>query len=314
MRKTFLVLLFVAGALSVHAQRCLDINILSLMSNLQAPGDAASCFGECKTGQNEHSQKVILNYGVRDAQLDEVIKHNAQDFTNASVSGISSANLTGSAQVQDYKAMAEKMKSMTPEQQKAFVMQMAQKMQNANHATTEMENPATAKLVASTQAIVIQLKQLGDEFAAKIRAIRDKEKAERDAVKQPDYSKCPGVDKEGLPACACVNGADGKYWQQIITIENKYNSQKNALLQSYLPHYKSLVGNIEDNISKLHHGDDVKTNTYKKMLFSAQSGAFGNAFDIPASVINDIRRSGADAYVNKTNCDAGVYNLSCEHQ
>ena len=49
------------------------------------------------------------------------------------------------------------------------------------------------------------------------------------------------------------------------------------------------------------------------MLFSAQSGAFGNAFDITASVINDIRRSGADAYVNKTNCDAGVYKLSCSH-
>lgn len=297
-----------------RAQRCLDINILALMSNLQAPGDAASCFKECKTQLNDHGQKVIVNYGVRDTQLDEVIKHNAQDFTNASVSGISSANLPSSAQVQDYKALAAKMKSMTPDQQKAYAMQMAKQMQNSNHSTAVMENPATGELVGKTQTLVIQLRQLDDELAAKVRAVRDKEKAERDAVKQPDYSKCPGVDKIGLPACACVNGLDGKYWQQIVAIENKYNSQKTALLQSYLPRYKSLVGTIEDNISKLHHGDDVKTNTYKKMLFSAQSGAFGNAFDITASVINDIRRSGADAYVNKTNCDAGVYNLSCSHQ
>ena len=89
-----------------------------------------------------------------------------------------------SIQVQDYKALADKMKSMTPEQQKAYAMQMAQQMQSANHTTKPpAENPEAAKLVASNQTIVYQLRQLSDEFGAKVRAIKEKEAAERDAVK-----------------------------------------------------------------------------------------------------------------------------------
>lgn len=313
MKKLILLLIICAGAREAYAQRCLDINILSLTGHLQAPGEAASCYNECATATNDHGQKVISNYGARDTQLDELIKHNAQEFTNASVSGMGSASGPNAAQVQNYKAMAAKMKEMTPEQQKAYAMQIAQQMQSSR-PTGQMENPAAARIVGTNQTNVMQLKQLGDEFAAKVRAIRDKEKAERDAIKTPDYSKCPSADKEGLPSCGCVNGLDGKYWQQIIAIENKYNSQKTALLQSYLPRYKTLIGTIEDNIAKVHYGDDLRTVNYKKMLFSQQSSTFAAAFDIPVAVINDIRRTGADAYVNKVNADAGVYNLSCDHQ
>jgi hypothetical protein len=313
MKKLILLLAVCASAVQVNAQRCLDVNILSLMGHLQAPGDAAPCYNECATTTNDHGQKVISNYGTRDTQLDELIKHNAQDFTSASVSGMGSPSGPNAAQLQDYKTMAAKMKEMTPEQQKAYVMQVAQQMQSSR-STSQIENPAAARIVGTTQTIVFQLKQLGDEFSAKVRAIKDKEKAERDAVKTPDYSKCPSADKEGMPSCGCVNGLDGKYWQQIVAIENKYNSQKTALLQSYLPRYKMLIGTIEDNIAKVHYGDDLKTVNYKKMLFSQQSSTFAAAFDIPAAVIHDIRRTGADAYVNKVNSDAGVYNLSCDHQ
>jgi hypothetical protein len=313
MKKLFLLLMICACAAQVNAQRCLDINILSLTGHLQAPGDAASCYNECATTTNDHGQKVISNYGTRDTQLDAMIKQKMQEFTNASVSGMGSTSAPSASQVQDYKAMAAKMKEMTPEQQKAYAMQIAQQMQSSR-STGQMENPAAARIVGTNQTNVMQLKQLGDEFAAKVRAIREKEKAERDAVKTPDYSKCPGADKEGLPSCGCVNGLDSKYWQQIVAIENKYNSQKTALLQSYMPRYKTLIGTIEDNIAKVHNGDDLKTANYKRMLASQQSSTFAAAFDIPAAVINDIRRTGADAYVNKANSDAGVYNLSCAHQ
>jgi len=313
MKKLILSLVICIGAIQVNAQRCLDVNILSLMGHLQAPGDAASCYNESATTTNDHGQKVISNYGIRDTQLDELIKHKMQEFTNASVSGLGSASGPNASQVQDYKAMAAKMQEMTPEERKAYAMQMAQQMQG-NRSTVQMENPTGARIVGSNQTLIMQLKQLGDEFAGKVRTIKNQEKADRDAVKTPDYSKCPAADKEGLPSCGCVNGMDGKYWQQIVFIENKYNSQKTALLESYLPRYKTLIGTIEDNIAKLHYGDDLKTANYKKMLFSQQSSTFAAAFDIPAAVINDIRRTGADAYVNKVNSDAGVYNLSCDHQ
>ncbi|HEY9000260.1 MAG TPA: hypothetical protein VIM89_02820 [Mucilaginibacter sp.] len=311
MKKFILLLVICAVGREVYAQRCLDINILSLTGHLQAPGDAASCYNECATTTNDHGQKVISNYGTRDTQLDELIKQKMQEFTNASVSGMGSG--PSASQVQDYKAMAAKMKEMTPDQQKAYAMQIAQQMQSSR-STAQMENPAAARIVGTNQTNVMQLKQLGDEFAAKLRALKGQEKTERDAVKTPDYSKCPGVDKTGMPACGCVNGLDGKYWQQIVAIENKYNSQKTALLQSYLPRYKTLIGTIEDNIAKVHYGDDLKTANYKKILFSQQSSTFAAAFDIPSVVINDIRRTGSDAYVNKVNSDAGVYNLSCSHQ
>jgi hypothetical protein len=106
---------------------------------------------------------------------------------------------------------------------------------------------------------------------------------------------------------------DGVYWKQIIAIVDNYNSQKAALLQSYLPRIKGLIGQIEYNIAKLHSGEDVKTATYKRMLVSSQSTAFSIGFVVLGGTIEDIRKSGSDVYVNKVNCDDLVYNLSCDH-
>jgi hypothetical protein len=315
MKRAILILFFATTAVPLYAQRCLDINILALMAHLEPPGNAAACYQACEKTKNDEGQVAISNYGAQDAQLDEIIKRNSQDFNTGSITSASTniPNMPSTAQVNDYKALAAKMQNMTPEQRKAYATQMAQQMQSNNHSASVSESPATAKLVGQTfTTATATFRQLADELAAKMRQLKSEESTEIAAVKAPNTAQCPSVEKTGLPACSCVNGIEGKYWQQIVNIENRYNEQKTALLQSYLPRYKALVSAIESNISKLHYGDDVRTANYKRILFNAQSSAFASAFDVPIALIKDIRKTGADAYVNKVNCDAGVYRLDCQ--
>ena len=315
MKKLILVMLCSALTSLTHAQKCLDINIGSLLGQLQVPGSAASSFGNCVTTKNDHGQTVISNYGAAYSQLDTMVQTNAQAFAMATVNSAGNPAMPSAGTIQSYKDMAAKMQSMTDDQKKAYAMQMAQQMQKQYMTTPPaamVENPATAKMVMLTRAIVTdQLVPLDNEMAGKFRDLAAQEKAERDAIKTPVYNGCAQVDQVGSYGCSCVNGLDGAYWQQIVAIEDNYNGQKAALLQSYLPRIKALVGNIEDNIAKLHGGDDVKTATFKQMLFSAQSSAFGAAFDISGSIVKDMQKTGSDAYVNKLNCDNKVYNLSC---
>jgi hypothetical protein len=53
--------------------------------------------------------------------------------------------------------------------------------------------------------------------------------------------------------------------QQIISIKDKYYSQRVALLQNYLPKIKAITTTVDYNVSKLNYGDAVKTPQLKKM-------------------------------------------------
>jgi hypothetical protein len=283
------------------------------MGQFQVPGDAATAFGSCQTSKNDEKQTVITGYGTEYDQIEKTSKDNTQAFTMAAASSVNMTAL--GSQVQDAKALAAKMQSMSDDERKAYVMQMASQMQNSYMQNNAMsESPAVARLVMATQSIAAtQLVPLQSEFDTKYRALIVQEDQEKAAVAAPKYNSCGAVDKEGMPGCGCVNALDGVYWKQIIAIVDNYNSQKAALLQSYLPRIKGLIGQIEYNIAKLHSGEDVKTATYKRMLVSSQSTAFSIGFVVLGGTIEDIRKSGSDVYVNKVNCDDLVYNLSCDH-
>jgi hypothetical protein len=317
MKKIITMLLFCICAISLHAQKCLDINIQSQMGHLEVPGGSASCFGACTTQKNDEHQTVIVTYGTQYTQLDELVTRTGQDFTNATMTGGGMAGQgMSSGQVQDAKALAAKLQAMSEDERKAYVTQMVQNMQaNRQVSAANTESPAVAKMVIQTRDIVTrQLKAVDDELAAKFRELLNEEKQQRDAVKRPSDNQCPPVDKVGMPSCACVNGLAGKYWEKILAIQDNINERKAALLQSYIPRMKALIGQVEDNISKLQFGAAVKTTLYKKLLFSAQSGAFGFAFDVTGSIVKDIRKTGSDTFVNKYNSDKLVYDLSCSHQ
>ncbi|MBS1527913.1 MAG: hypothetical protein JST19_19870 [Bacteroidetes bacterium] len=312
MRKIIFFMFCCAATPGAFAQKCLDINIVSLMGQLQPPASAASAYGNCQTTKNSDRQSVIVNYGTAYTNLDNMLKTNMQAFNGAAMAGMGATGPDPS-QVQNAQALAAKMQSMTPDQQKAYAMQMAQNMQHSYTRSPAMaENPQIAKLVGQTQTIAAtQLVPLDNEFAAKYRELIEKEVKEKAQVAQPNYAPCPGVDKIGLPSCGCINGIAGTYWGKIIAIDNRYIAQKNALLESYLPRIKALVGQIEDNIAKLHRGDDVSTQTYKRMLSSSQSTAFSAAFDTAAAIVEENQKTGSDDYVNKVNCDNQVYLLGC---
>lgn len=216
-------------------------------------------------------------------------------------------------QVEDSKQLAERLKSMTPEQQKQWALQMAQEKQKGAGASPIQDNSEVVKLVFQTQDIATnQLKKINDEFAAKLRDLNAGLSKDVKEVKPGDKSGCP-QDKTGLPSCACANEIDGQYCQKIIKITDGYNSQRTALLQSYIPRIKALIATVDDNVVKLKHGDVVNSKELKRTLFSSQASAFSSAFDITTSCIKMVRQDGSKAFVDKVNCDNKVYNLSCFH-
>ncbi|MFI5193678.1 MAG: hypothetical protein ACHQD7_06460 [Chitinophagales bacterium] len=314
MKLPILLLLLLAFTSSLCAQKCLDLSVLSLMTKLEVPGNAAASFASCSTRVNENNQTEIVDYGVYMKDLDTLVQQKLNAFNKAFLmaSGSRAGQLPTGQTAEDAQQLAAKLKSMTPDQQKEWAMQQAnQRMQTSSRPVIQ-DDPATAQLVFKTHDLVtVQLVALDREFAAKLREIGNAEYAALNKLPKPDDSKCPAVDKVGLPSCSCVNEVDGKYWQQMVVVEDQYDAQKIALYQSYIVRIKGLVEQVDKNIVKLHYGDALKSKDLQEMLFSSQSAAFGNAFDITSATIHSIHQDGSRIYLNKANCDKKTYNLSC---
>jgi hypothetical protein len=314
--KVLVLCLLLPGCIpnTLKAQRCLDFSVLALMGNLETPGASANNLAACRTSVNDHGQTVIVDYGAYLEKLDTLINQKMREFTLAFQSTMGGMGQMPSGQsTADAQALAEKLKSMTPEQQKAWAMDQANQRMQASPAPTIQDDPATASLVMKTNDIgVNQLSAVNREFAAKIREVISAKADALHKVAGPDESGCPQVGKTGMHSCACVNGVDGKYWQQMVAIEDQYDAQKIALFRTYLIKIKALVGQVDYNIGKLNYGAGIKTKELQKALFAAQQSAFGTGFDITSAVIHDIHKEGADLYLNEKNSDKMVYNLSCE--
>jgi len=313
MKKILSIFYFLLIIPSVNAQKCLNINIAPMMSGLNSPGSCQNSFSKCPTKTNSHRQTEITGYGSDLENLDTLTTRTMRDFANASVMNMNT-QMPSAQNVDAAKQTAEKLKSMTPEQQKEWAMQMAQQNQQ-KYANTRpiQDDAATSKLVMQTNDMAVnQLSALNREFAAKLRDVMDASSKEISAIKSPDISTtCAPTKPVGLPTCACANRLESKYWEKIISVKDKYNSQRVELLQNYLPKLKAIITTIDYNVSKLNYGDAVKSSQLKRMLFGAQSSAFGNAFSITLSCIEDIRKDGSDAYVHKVNADNLVEFLGC---
>lgn len=312
-----IILLLSAFALSAPlcAQKCFNMSILSLMSKLEVPGNAGKNFGDCTRSSNESHQVVIADYGAGMKELDTLVAQKTRDFNNASIAGSGDVNsqMPSAQTVQDSKQLADILKDMTPEQQKEWAMQQANK-QVANRSSHPVmkDDPATTRLVMQTHDIAVnQLSAVDREFAAKYRSIDSARASAMDKVPAADRNKCPSVDNIGTPSCSCVNNSASRYFAQKLALEDKYDAQKIALFQHYIVKIKGLVQQVDQNIAKLSFGAGIKSKQMQKMLFSSQSGAFGNAFDITYATIQAVRKDGADLYVNKVNSDKGYYDLSC---
>ncbi len=318
MKKVLVIIMALFGLVvpGAQAQKCLDLNILAQMGNIQTPGYAAQSFGDCKTELNSEGQTVIVNYGVNYTTLDDLVKRVAQDFTNAVMPGAGGTAVPGMSQSQQQAGMelATKLQNMSPDERKAYMVQYMQQ----NHATYGQpqitDNGQTSMMVMQAFTWATKdLYQLDQEMAAKLRDLISKETDEVNAVKHPSHSLCPGVDKEGLPACDCINKLEAQCWKQIVTIHDKYTTQKLALLQTDVAQIKVIVGKIEDTIVKLQYGDAVKTPALKRQLLSAQQSAWGNAFDIPLNIVKNVREEGSNSYVNVYNAGKNIYALDCHH-
>lgn len=299
---------------TLHAQKCLDISISTMMSQMVPPGDAGSSFKKCSTTKNDHNQTIITNYGADIAQLDTTINRTMREFTVASVSGTAATRPAFSQQdAGAAKELAETLKSMTPEQQKEWATQMAQdKMKNAGSAGNLPQDDAlTSKTIYQTREIAaIQMKGLNDEMVQKLRDIDDASEKEIKALAKDDKTKCPS-DIVGMPTCECSNQIESKYWKQALLTEDKYNNQKIELFQEYFPKMKAMAATVDNTVMKYNRGDALKSPQLKSMLFSSQSTAFSNAFLMLYKCEEDTRKDGSNAFVNRLNSDNKVYDIAC---
>jgi hypothetical protein len=283
------------------------------MESLSMPENAAASFKKCVTNRNERSQTVITHYGKDLQDIDSLIVQTTRGFNNALLSTVSLSSVQQPSQ-QDIgaaKDLAEQVKNMTPEQQKEFAMQMAQQQQKNRAAQPVQDNAAVSKLVYETYDLAInKMRAVNDEFSTKLMTINETMSGEIKSLKKEDKTKCPS-DITGLPNCDCTNKIEGRYWQQVIAVNDKYDHQKTALFQDYLARIKAITLTVDNNVSTCKNGDALKSPQLKKMLFSAQSSAFSNAFLVTTICMNDARKKGADADLNKLNCDANVYDISC---
>jgi hypothetical protein len=312
MKKLLLLSAFLIGFFIPKAQQCLNINIASMMGSMSMPANSSASYKQCETNKNDKNQTEITSYGKDIRDIDTLVAQTSRKFNNDYMA--STIGMAGQASQQDVNAamdMAEKMKSMTPDQQKAYAMQIAQQQQQNRTAQQVQDNPALTKLVYETYDLAInKMKAVDDEFAARLRALDDAMSKEIALIKRGDKTKCPG-DITGLANCDCVNKIEAQYWQQVIAVNDKYDQQKSALFQDYSGRLKSILSTVESNISTCKNGDALKSPQLKKMLFSAQSSAFGNAFIVTSYCMKDTRTKGADAFRNKVNSDANVYDISC---
>ena len=315
MKKLLFLSVLLSGFFIPKAQQCLDINIVQKMESLYMPESAAASYKKCVTNKNEKNQAVITQYGKDLQDIDSLIARTTRGFNNALLSTVSLTSFQQPSQqdVSAAKDMAERVKNMTPEQQKAFAMQMAQQQQQNRAAQPIQDNAAVSKLVYETYDLAVnKMRTLNDEFAARLKVMNEAMSMEVKALKKDDKTKCP-QDIVGLPACDCTNKIEGKYWQQVVAVNNKYDQQKTVLFQDYLTKIKAIAVTVDNNVSACKNGDALKSPQLKKMLFSAQSSAFSNAFLVTTICMKEAREEGADAYVNKLNSDANVYDLSCSN-
>jgi len=311
MKKRIIVLVCTISFFSVQAQRCLDIKIASLMNVLKAPANAGQALKECTTSKNTYGMITISDYGTDQKALDTLISRTTVQFSiNAVPNGMAGMHAPNQAETDAAKDLATTLQSMTPEQQKEWAMQVA-KDKMANPQAASGEDPSNMRLVMETHDMSIrQFDALNNEFSAALTALDNAADQKIHAVAKGDKSKCP-TNQVGMYVCSCTNALEAKYWKQVVEIRDNYNAQKLSVYQNYIPKIQSLVTSIDNNVARLKNGDLLKTDNAKRMLYSAQSSSFARAFLITSQCVAGIRKTGADASVNKLNSDNNLYDVSC---
>jgi hypothetical protein len=312
MKKIILFLFAWQATCQVNAQRCFTISTAAAPDLIQKPVSAAASFKDCHTREIEHGVLEIVDFGKNVTDLDTLMARQAMAFSVASVSG-NRTQVPSATDVNAAKNLAETLNGMTDDQKKEFAMQMAkQQMQSARQAPAIQDDAATIQLIMQTRDIAAQqLKAVNDEFRGKLQEIRAAQDRELKELEEPDPQKCPAATKDGMPSCKCENKMYLSYWKQEVEIQEKYNRKKLDLLNSYTPKIRLLCNQVDNNIKKLKYGDAVKSPQMKHQLFSCQSSAFANAADLTVSCAEDIRKTGAQLYLNQVNSERNAYYISC---
>jgi len=316
MKRIFFLLVIWSVGPAMHAQRCLEIRTSALSDLVKIPASAKSSFNDChRRKADDHGTIEIADYGDNYNALDSFMSQKEKEF-NLEASNSMEIPQASSTQINNAKDLAAKMSAMSEEQKKAYAMEMAQQQtNNKNHTNTIQEDPGTIKLIMETADLSgRQLQSIVNEYTDKLKALQKAANEELAKIKEVDKSKCGPVEKTGLPYCACSNKLYEAYWKQKVTMIDKYNEKKIDLYTGYLPKVKAVCVQVDENIIALKRGAAIRTHDYKQKLLSIQAQAFSLANLVIASCEEDVRKTGADLYVNQDNSSRNVYDNSCANQ
>jgi hypothetical protein len=306
MKRMPLFCLAVLSASTITAQRCSQFSITPLLSQLQMPVNSATSYSLSTTVPNSDGQATIKKYALYLEEIDSTIAQEQKGGTTLPKPGGPPPTIPGGP------VDISPANPVTPLPQQAPTNGPAVALAKQT-SSIPTDNAATLQLVTQTYDIgANQLAALDIELSGKLNALSMPMNNEINAVSLTAMGTCPGQPPAGMPTCACANGLDDKYWTAKIAIEDKYDAQRIALLQSYLTRIKSLTAQVDANIAQLQYGDAVQTPSYKAMLLNAQSAAFNNAFTTEFAAIKEINESGANLYVHKYNADHLVDYPGCQ--
>lgn len=302
MKKSICIFFAVSSITIANAQRCLEgLRTAVALDMNQIPSSAQNAFADCATKTQDDGIVVIVDYGANPKKISGFLLQKGKEFTNA---GLATQTTPSQSKIDDAKALAEKLDKMSDAEKQAYAMQYAMKQMAQSRSLAPQDNIADIKLAMKTGTTLTQnLDVLVGGYRQKFLAIRMASDKELAAVPKPDYSGCPEVKGHGdiaLPLCSCMHPISIAHAKKILAIVEKYNTQKIALYQSYVPQVKSICIQIDDNIAKLKYGDVFKNTQYKQMLLSAQQKAFADA-SMLTGVEEDVRQTGADAWAGNLN-------------
>lgn len=281
-----------------QAQRAWPGSITGLLSRVPIPGASSSCYSACtKTTDPSNGLISIKDNGPGFTGLQDKLEEIAREaMAGASASGMAApAGPPSADQIEQMKQQAMQRaaadQSMTPQQ-------MAQQQHYGSAPASG--DIAVMKLIGSAQTAASQITVLVNELSMKMNKLT-KDKIE--AVKQEPA--CPGQGPAGAATCECLIAHAVDYYTRRLAGWDDRIRQVTALLEEYMPKFKTQTAIIDDMEAKAKYGDALTNPSFRQMVVSIQHQAL-NSLTCTLGISGGVWGDAASEYANLVNARSGA--------
>jgi len=309
--KQLFFIVFVFIAIKCSSQNCLELSLTATMDRVPLPASSAAAnFSVCTVPMGSGDLKFVKDAGPAAAQLQQQMEQTEKDFTNTMMQGYSQSNAQDMMNKAQQQASQQNMNPQQMSQQQ--MMQQAMQQQMGNY---QQDKPELLKLVYKAQSANMQLTMLNAKLAKELQPARDqlvKDLAQADKIYPDGGAGCPGhgVGEGGQPDCGCVKGRLLASYNAHITAYNNYDATVLPILQNYKTLFTKQLFIIDDCIKQLQNGKKINSATYKQMLFSQQSSAYGSISSF-MGITTDVITTSGKSQCQLANLTEGRLKLAC---